>query len=188
MNRIRTIAPLVAAAAALALPASAAADYHKVIEDCSSDGKLDHHYSRKDLKQAKKKMPTDIREYTDCRDLINAAMANGGGGSSTGAGSGGGGGIKTESGATAGSAADVAALKGETARTRRAKPRVSAGGQTIRPAASGLSHIAGAANRLPTPVIVALAAVAALCLAGGLVAARRRWPDVARAALRVVRR
>src|SRR3954470_622304 len=107
MRRIRNTFILLAATAALfALPAIAQASPEQVIRDCAKDGKLDQHYSLSDLKKAEKKLPTDVDEYTNCRDVINQAEVSGsgskgtkahsaggggGGGSSTGGGGGGGG-------------------------------------------------------------------------------------------------
>src|SRR5204863_9998390 len=73
---------------ALALPAVASAKgYQDVIRDCAQDGKLDHTYSHHTLDQALHHVPSDIDEYTDCRDAITQALAkrNGGGGGNTGA-------------------------------------------------------------------------------------------------------
>src|SRR5439155_19650144 len=131
--------------------------------------------------------PTDIQEYTDCESVIAAALRGESGGG-TGA-PGGGTGVATPPGATAASPEDVSALKAAQARGRSGhRPRVNVGGQDISPVSSGLTHVAGAANRLPTSLLVAIAAVAALCAAGGIAAARRRWPALVRAPLRLPRR
>lgn len=193
MARIRAITTLAAALLALALPASAAADYHRVIADCNRDGDLDRHYDNDELQQAHDNMPTDVAEYTDCREVIRAAMTNGGSGSSTGGGGrgpggGGSGGVETDSGAHAANADDAAALKSATRNASKGRPSVGAGGQTLTPASSGLNKVAGAANSLPTALIVAIAAIAVLCLAGGIAAAWRRWPALLRAPLRLIRR
>jgi hypothetical protein len=193
MRRLRNIAPLAAALAVLALPASASADYHAVIQDCAQDGRLDHHYSNKDLRDAKSNLPTDIKEYTDCAAVIQAALDNGGGGSSTGANSGGGGGgsgggTGTPSAGAPSSAADTSALKGATALARRTKPSIDAGGQRLIPAASAINRVAGAANKLPVALLIAIAAVAVLGAAGGIAATWRRWPALARAPLRLIGR
>ncbi|MEA2350919.1 MAG: hypothetical protein QOG41_455 [Thermoleophilaceae bacterium] len=189
MARIRATVTLAAALVALALPATAAADYHRVIRDCAQDGKLDRHYGNHELQQAHDNVPTDIAEYTDCKAVIAAAMTNGGSGSSTGPGSGGGsGGVTTDAGAHAASAGDAAALKSETSRAEKARPSVGAAGQTLVPASSGLDHVAGSANKLPVPLIVAILAIALLCAVGGIAAAWRRWPALLRAPLRLIRR
>ncbi|MEA2376065.1 MAG: hypothetical protein QOD53_2528, partial [Thermoleophilaceae bacterium] len=51
-----------------------------------------------------------------------------------------------------------------------------------------LSRLASAANQLPLPLTIALIAVAALCAAGALALAWRRWPQIRRAPLRLFRR
>jgi hypothetical protein len=191
MARIRATTVLAAAALALALPASAGADYHRVIRDCAQDGKLDRRYPPKELERAHRHIPTDVAEYTDCREVIGAAMTNGGSGSSTGGGSGpgsGGAGVETDSGARAANADDAAALNSATRNATKSRPSVGAGGQTLTPASSGLNKVAGTANRLPTPLLVAIAAIAVLCLVGGIAAAWRRWPALLRAPLRLIRR
>jgi hypothetical protein len=79
------------------LPTAAAyAGGDKVIRDCTDDGRLQGHYSQKDLRDALSSLPSDIDEYTNCRDVIRRAAFGGAGGSSGGkggsGGSGGGGG------------------------------------------------------------------------------------------------
>jgi hypothetical protein len=133
-----------------------------------------------------------VAEYTDCKAVIAAAMANGGGGSSTGSDTGSRGstpgGVTTRSGAHAANADDAAALKSATDSAGRARSAVGAGGQTLTPASSGLDHVAGAANKLPLPLLVAFLAIALLCVVGGVAAAWRRWPALLRAPLRIIRR
>jgi len=193
VNRLLKIAALAATFAALAVPAAAAADYHEVIHDCAQDGKLDRHYSNRELQQARDNLPTDIKEYTDCYGVISAAMTNGGGGTSTGGGprsaggSGGGRGAATPAGAT-GTHAGVASLNRDTQSLRNRKPSISLGGQAITPAAHGLDHVPGAANNLPLSLLLAIVAVAALCATGGAAAAWRHLPGLVRAPLRLIRR
>src|ERR1700750_1271679 len=76
----------------LASPSVALANPQQVIRDCAQDGKLDQHYSLSDLKNAEKKLPTDVDEYTNCRDVINQAEVQGSGGKSNGSSHGGAGG------------------------------------------------------------------------------------------------
>ena len=199
MSRIRNIAPLVLALLALvALPATSAASKHpnrnKIIKDCIDDGKIDGHYSKGDLKDAYDNVPTDVNEYTDCKAAIGralAAMNTGGGGA--GGGPGGGGGppanpaLATPSGAQAGSPADLKALKAASG-GGTPRPNVSVGGHMVSPATGGLTRVADAANSLPGPVVAALIAVIVLCLAGSLAAVWRRWPELRRAPLGLLRR
>src|SRR3954469_24181003 len=61
----------------LALPAPAFASADQVVRDCIYDGKLDHHYSNAELRRARDHMPSDADEYSDCRDIIAAAIKGG---------------------------------------------------------------------------------------------------------------
>lgn len=191
MRRIRDTFTLFAAVTVLlVLPGIAQASPEQVIRDCAQDGKLDHHYSLSDLKNAEKKLPTDVDEYTNCRDVINQAEVQGSGGndhgkahgavSGAGGGSGGGGG-------PAASPSDVRALNSAKARGGPA-PSLSLHGEKVLPGSGGVFKTAGAANDLPMPVLIALLALGALTAAGGIVALRRRFPEVFGAALRLLRR
>ncbi|HEY7631557.1 MAG TPA: hypothetical protein VH817_12685 [Thermoleophilaceae bacterium] len=179
---------LAAGGTMLASPSVALASPQAVIRDCAQDGKLDHHYSLSDLKNAEKKLPTDVDEYTNCRDVINQAEVQGSGGKShgnahaavSGAGNSGGGG-----GGSHASQKDVRALNN--AQSDGGKP-LELHGQKVMPGSGGVFNTSGAANDLPTPVLLALIAVLALTAAGGLVALKRRFPEVFGAALRLLRR
>jgi hypothetical protein len=155
------------AACVLAVPATAQANYKKVIQDCAQDGVLDHHYSTKDLIKAKKRLPSDLDEYSDCREVIGAAI----GGPGPGRHKGGGGGAPP---AHKAAAPDITALKGATA----GKPRVRVGNRKVEPGSNGLFNLAGA-NGLPLPLLLSLIAVGMLAAGGGLYALRKRIPALA---------
>jgi hypothetical protein len=185
--RIRNVLIFIAVAAAFGMAsASAFASPQAVIRDCAKDGTLNHHYSLSDLKNALKKLPTDVDEYTNCRDVINQAETQGGGGGSGGSGLGGPGG--TAGGGTGGgsgpSAADTRALD-SAIHSNGSAPTLSLGGRKVVPGSGGLFKTASATGSLPVPVLLALIAVAALTAAGGFVAVRRRFPEAVGAALRV---
>ena len=76
---------LTALALLAAVPATAPASPERIFEDCQ-DGRLDRRYSDRDLRQAIKRMPPDLDEYTNCRELIRSAQlgVRGGGGSGPG--------------------------------------------------------------------------------------------------------
>jgi hypothetical protein len=59
---------LAAAPAALAGPGSA------VLADCNSHGKLTRHYTTAQLRNALATMPATLKEYTNCNDVIQAAL------------------------------------------------------------------------------------------------------------------
>jgi hypothetical protein len=191
------VAPAVAVglatgAAVLATPATAQASPQGVIVDCAKDGKLDHHYSLGDLKKAEKQLPSDVDEYTNCRDVINQAEVQSSGSSSKGSSHGALSGAGPNSGGGGGagpSQADTKALAKATDRAAGGKaPTLSLGGQEVRPGSPGVFKSASAANTLPTPVLAALIAVGLLTAAGGTLAVRRRFPEVVGAALRIFRR
>jgi hypothetical protein len=44
------------------------------VTDCNSHGRLTHAYSAQQLRYALNHMPSDIKEYTDCADVIRNAL------------------------------------------------------------------------------------------------------------------
>ena len=193
--RLRHIVLALAAAAccAVAVPAPALADSDEVIRDCYDDGKLDKEYSDDELEDAERDLPSDVDEYSDCRSVIAAAQNRGGKGKKggtgglPGAGFRGGGtagadpALTTDSGAQAGSRADLDALNQLTDRNRVSSesPKVPVAGQPITPAA-GAAKVGESANDMPTPLLAALIAVGALGALGGAFAAWRRRPQLLR--------
>jgi hypothetical protein len=179
---IRTLIVLVALCA-LAAPA-AHASYKSVIKDCAQDGKLDKKYSDADLIKAKKKLPSDLNEYSDCSDVIAAAIGGAGkhgGGAGAGGGSGG--------GAGAAAAADPAAVQKDQQDLAKIvhgggpRPKAKVGDQTLTPGKNGLFNTASAENDLPLPLLLALIAMAVVALGGGMYALRRRIPALAKITL-----
>ena len=88
---------VVAAALCLLPVAQAQASGDDVLKDCSTNGHLTKKYSQREYRQALAHIPSDLDEYTDCRDQIRHAQlglggggGTGGGGASGGAGLGGG--------------------------------------------------------------------------------------------------
>jgi hypothetical protein len=165
---------------ALALaPASAVASGSAVIRDCTDDGQLSKHYSQKDLQDAQRNLPTDVDEYTDCRDVIRRAQlgggaGGGGGGGGTGApgapggGSGGSGGSPPLS--TPNSPDETAAVA---AAQKGGGKAVQIAGRTVTPGASRFAA-EQARNTLPTSLVVLLALLGVGALAGAGLAARNR--------------
>ncbi|HLJ04184.1 MAG TPA: hypothetical protein VKT31_12135 [Solirubrobacteraceae bacterium] len=53
--------------------------------DCNANARLTHHYTPSQLQSALVSMPADVREYTNCNDVLEAALraelAGAGGGS-----------------------------------------------------------------------------------------------------------
>jgi hypothetical protein len=171
----------------LVSPGVALASPQQVIRDCAQDGKLDRHYSLSDLKNAEKKLPTDVDEYTNCRDVINQAEVQGSGGNKHGNAHGAASGAGGSGGGSSPSPGDVNALNRAKAGGGK-PPSLSLHGEKVVPGSGGVFKTAGAANSVPTPVLLALIALGALTAGGGVLALRRRFPEVFGAALRLLRR
>jgi hypothetical protein len=172
----------------LGVPASALANANDVIRDCAQDGKLDKHYSQKELAQAEKNLPSDIDEYTDCRQAIRSAMG-GGTGNTGGAPPNG---IVTPSGAVAGSPQDVQALNDLATQASKGKrAAVVIAGKQLLPGNAGetgvLSGLAGS-NGMPTALMLAIGSLIALAVVIAYLAAREKIPLVRRVALRIFNR
>jgi hypothetical protein len=152
----------------------------KILQECQ-DGRLSGDYTAKEIRDARNHIPTDIDQYSDCRDVLARALADraGGGGGSGGGGGGGNGGAGGGGGGGGGgsgplltpsSAADNSAL--QQARSGGDGP-VQIGESSIAPGAAGLA--AGAPRTsLPVAVLVALALLALAALAAATPLARRR--------------
>jgi hypothetical protein len=181
VSRLRnSLLPLIAIAA-LAAPPGATASPHEVLRDCR-DGALDGSHSTKDLKGALDNMPADLDEYSDCREIIGAAIK---GGSDRGGGrpdadpsAGGAATSRDEQAARAKDTEDFAALTGKYAGGD--SPRIDVGGETVTPGENGLFKVASASNDVPTPLVLALVALLLLAVAGGVIALRSRLPVLAR--------
>lgn len=170
----------------LGLPAAAHASGSAVIRDCADDGKLDKHYSQKDLQDAERNLPSDIDEYTDCRSVIRAALH---GGSGNPGGPGPANAIVTPSGAVAASQQDVAALAAVQDNSAKGKRHpIKIGAEQVTPGNAGLSGpLAGLAgsNGMPASLVTAIAALLVLAVVTAYLAAREKFPVVRRVALRV---
>ena len=59
--------------ASLAAASSALASGAQVLADCNATSRLSRTYSTADLRAALRTMPADIKEYTDCYDVIKRA-------------------------------------------------------------------------------------------------------------------
>jgi hypothetical protein len=175
----------------LAFPGTAFAGPLQVIKDCNQDGQLNRNYSNKELRKALDNLPSDIDEYSDCRDVIGAAITGGsdkggnrgGAGGSGAGGTGGGGGdaapvTPEEQAARTQDQADLQALG--TPESRENPPPIDVGGEPVKPGSDGVFDLASASNSLPTPLLIALIVLALLAIAGGVFALRGRLPALAR--------
>jgi hypothetical protein len=165
-----------AALVLLALPASASAD---PVRDCARDGDLDKKYSNAELRSALDRIPGDLDEYSNCREILSGAIAGGSdkGGHRPTAGAGGQPVTPKEQAARNKDNEKLSAITGD---PEKNAPSVEVGGERLEPGSNGLFDLASASNDLPTPLLVALIAIALLALTGALVALRERIPALAR--------
>ncbi len=190
---------LAVSATGLFVAASALASASQVIADCNANGYLTGHYSRADLQGALNGMGADVKEYTNCYDVIRRALlasavaGNGGGGGSAGAPPAGGSGSgRPPTAHTAGTspAASHHAASGHHASavstrgvystlagsgaTAAGSPRaVTLSGNTVRPGSAGVDS-GSSLRSLPLPLIAVLVLLGLAALSGGGVAIRRR--------------
>ena len=165
---------------ALALPAAAAASPQQAARDCVVDGDLDRSYSNAELRRALDLLASDSNEYSDCPDVLEAAIK---GGSDLGGGRGSPGvGAIDPAAEAAAQQEDQSDLEAVAAAGRGGSPppSVKVGDETVTPGSNGIFDLASAANDLPVPLLVALIAVALLALAGGLASLRERVPALQR--------
>ena len=177
MIRAATSLLVLAVLALLALPGSAMAQ--SPIADCSDDGDLDKPYDNKQLRDAIDRLPTDLDEYSNCRELLTNAITSGSdrGGNRPTLGADGSPLPPEEQAARATDNEDLAAI---TADPEKSPPSVQVGDEEVEPGSNGLFDLASASNDLPVPLLVALIALALVALIGGLVAMRERIPALSR--------
>jgi hypothetical protein len=191
---------LLAAFILLALPwGEATATPFQVIKDCNEDGRLDGKYSNSELRKALENLPTDIDEYSDCREVIGAAITSGSAGGGGGAGGAGGGSTGTGGsggGSTGGGGSTTAPTPEEQAARlqdqadldaltspdglRDKPPAVNVGGERVKPGPNGLFDLATASNSVPLPLLLVLIVLGLLALWAGVVGLRGRIPAMTR--------
>jgi hypothetical protein len=178
MPRALLVLALVLLAAA---PAALADTRDDIIRDCNDDGRLAGDYTPSQIRDARKHIPADVDQYSDCRDVLTRALGgtgkravndggggNAGGGGSTGGGTSGGGTAEPATPLTPETPADQEALAGAAAQGGR--DPVPVGGQNIVPASAGLVH----ANPLPDSLVIALVLLALAAAAAAGPTVRRR--------------
>jgi hypothetical protein len=156
----------------LLLPAAAWGSGRAVIKDCTDDGVIQGHYSQQDYKDALNNLPTDVDEYTDCRDVIKRAQLGGTGGGSGGSGTPGAGGAASGGDPLAGAtAADRAAV--EAARSGGATKPIRIGGKLVQPGKLGFGGL-GSPTTLPGSLIAVLVALGIAAAAAAATYVRNR--------------
>lgn len=178
----RCLPPILALVCALFVAAPAqGASSTRLYDDCQDNGVIDGTYTQAEFQKALAGLPSDLDQYTDCRDLLRRAQlaaAGRGKGGGSGSGSAGGGAGGTGGGGSGdGTGGRVDPLATATPQERQGLLDATAGGQhgvdlagsLVRP---GAQH---GGDGLPTPLLVLLAALAVAALAGG---GRLTWTRV----------
>lgn len=174
---------LLALLVAAALPSGALAQGgEEVIRDCAQDGDLDGDYSQDELDDAYENMPSDIDEYSNCREVIERAREGSRGsgdnsGGSLGAPSDPSGGSTGGTTAPGGSGNDTDELeaRGDRSRTDDA-PEASVAGKEA--SNSGGTFTTDAeSDGMPAALIVALILAAIGAAAGALYLLRDHLPS-----------
>lgn len=179
---------IVLLAFALVAPSTAlAGSRERILRDCQ-DGHMDGHYTQKEYADALAHMPTDVDEYTDCRDVIRRAQL-GSAAHHNGSGGGGGQGGSTSGPGTSGGATPRAVVRGggrepeskashreraklDETRKQRSKP-VAVGGTVVHPSSLGY-HSSSSVSTIPTPLLIALILLGVATLGAGGVWLRSR--------------
>jgi hypothetical protein len=177
MVRLLTLSGLILL---LAAPTASAGVREKILRECQ-EGRITGDYTPGQLRDARKNIPTDIDEYSDCRDVLaRAALSGRAPGGSDGGGGSGGGGTAAPGGVLPGGGGgelSYAADKNEeddlVDALRAAPGGADVAGEHLFPGASGLAADA-ARHGLPTSLLTALVLVGLCALAAAAPAVRRR--------------
>jgi hypothetical protein len=156
---MRRLICMTAAVALLLAPAAAQADGGAaVIRDCLNNGHITGHYTQKQYAQALAELPADVAEYSDCAGLIRRAQLAAAGGRGVS-----GGGASPSNALGTASPAERAALR---AAQNTGSHSFNVGGGLVRPGIVGVRS-SSVFNALPTPLLIALAALLATALGAG---------------------
>lgn len=171
MTMLRRLPVAAVVTSCLLLPAPPAlASGSDVIKDCNDNGHLTKKYSQKEYRTALAQMPADIRQYTDCENVIRRAqlgLANSTGGTASAQ--------NPFGSATPEEAAqvqrDIAAAKASGGGMQRI------GGVLVTPGTLAYTKLS-AVSELPTPllVLVVLIVLGTLGFAINLIRSRRERP------------
>jgi hypothetical protein len=166
MVRLLTLSGLILL---LAVPTASAGVREKILRECQ-DGRISGNYTPAQLRDARKHIPTDIDEYSDCRDVLAQAALTGRGGSSGGEGTNAPGGVRPDDGQsfTPSDPTENAELND----ARLKNDAQSIGEQSVIPGAAGFAAHAER-HGLP-PTVLAVLILLGLCASAATFASVRR--------------
>jgi hypothetical protein len=164
-RRLLLPALFAALAVAAATPSVARAEpcWHRVIMDWTKDGVISKDYSPRCLRQAIKKTPEDLRDYSSIIDDINAALLNALAGPMNGANNGGGNG---NGGGTMGPSSGPGA-GGGVEPPGNASPRIGQNAKKAVQDAGTPASAPGHDRSVPLPLILLACVIAVSALAAG---------------------
>ena len=172
---IRLLLAALLALGALAAPAGAATR-DQIIRDCADDGRLQGDYSPGELRDARRNMPSDVAEYTDCADVLRRAELPDSAPSGSASSGGPGGGLGPGGGPILQTPMDDAERQALADAASGGGAAVAVDGAKILPGSAGVSP-EGRGNGIPGTLLAALIAIALLALAFAVPALRRlNWP------------
>ena len=171
MVRLLKLSGLFLLLAALAPHTASAGVREQILRECQ-DGRITGHYTPKQLRDARNHIPSDVDEYSDCRDVLaQATLASHGGGGTGSRASKAPGGVQPTTGRATLTASDP--VESQTLNDARLKSEAqSIGDQTLIPGATGFN--AAARRELPTPVLIALLLLGLCASAATFASVRRR--------------
>ncbi|HYM58983.1 MAG TPA: hypothetical protein VES79_13555 [Solirubrobacteraceae bacterium] len=161
-----------------AAPAASAGTREKILRECQ-EGRITGHYTPAQLRDARKNIPTDIDEYSDCRDVLGRASLSGrsGGAGGGGADGSGAGVIDAPGGVASGDGVKITAPadkhEEKAVENARRETAVAVDGERLVPGASGFTAVA-ARRGLPTTLLTVLVLLGLCALAAVGPAVRRR--------------
>jgi hypothetical protein len=167
-----------AAVALCLLPAAAArASGDDVIKDCLAHGRLTKKYSQSEYRDALANIPTDVDEYTNCRDVIRHGQLGGGSGAAPPPAADGAAGPVRDPLATASPQERAAATQDIAAAARGGSSQRRLDGAIVTPGALAY-HQFSSVSKLPMPLVAlaVLVGLAALATGGYLLITRVRAP------------
>jgi hypothetical protein len=199
----RAFAALTVFGCLLVVPATAGASGRSVVRDCTDNGRIDSHHSQSDYKSALGSLPSDVDEYTDCRQIIEQAKrrdassssssgVSGGSGGSGGGFSGGGGAISGGfDSATPPPASNIPASPSESGALAQAATQggapVAVAGEPITPGGTGITE-AAFRHDVPGPLLVLVVLLGLGALAVTISGGRARGLHAPSGAVRILDR
>jgi hypothetical protein len=191
MRRVHAV--LTVLACLLILPAAAGASGRSVVRDCTDNGQIDSSHSQSDYKDALHSLPSDVNEYTDCRQIIeqskrrDARKSDNGSSGSGGGGTGGSGSFSGFDTPTPPAASNVPSSPAETGALAQAAnggaAAVPVAGDPITPGGAGLTE-AAFRHDVPGPLLALVILLGLGALATTVSGARARGLHAPGVALR----